>query len=159
MAQQPDMVRAKATFDTLCRTMESNEWKFAKDEEKLCVDFGIQGDDLPVQINMHVDARREVVVLLSQMPFSVGEDKRMDLAVAVSVVNSHLVHGCFDFDVRSGKLVFRMSNSYFASTVGQELFDYMAVIAYNTVEAYNDKFLMLAKDMLSLEKFLESENG
>lgn len=159
MAQQPDMEKAKAIFDTLCRAMTSQQWKFSKDEEKLCVDLGIQGDDLPVQLNMHVDARRQVVVLLSQLPYKVKEDKRLELAVAVGVVNNRLVEGNFDFDITNGKLFFRMSSSCFGREVSEELLARMAVISYQTVEAYNDKFLMLAKDMLSLEKFLEAENG
>ena len=159
MAEQMDMTRAKATFDTLCRTLDANKWKYAKDEENLAIQCGIQGEDLPMEVVITVDAKRCVVVLMSKIPFLVPEDKRLQLAVAVSVVNNRLVDGSFDYDVKSGKLFFRMTNSFINSALGSNLFNYMLAVSCKTIDEYNDKFLMIAKGMLSLEQFLASETN
>jgi len=157
MAELMDMPRAKATFEALCRTMDANNWKYKRDEESLSIQCGVQGDDLPMEIVVNVDAKRSVVVLFSRIPFQVPEDKRLQLAVAVSVVNNRLVDGSFDFDVKSGKMFFRLTNSFMDSTLGSDVFTYMLAVSCNTIDEYNDKFLMLSKGMLSLEQFLAAE--
>lgn len=157
MAELMDMARAKETFATLCAAMDGNNWKYKKDEENLAIQCGVQGDDLPMEIVVTVDAKRCVVLLLSKIPIQTPEDKRLQMAVAVSAVNNSLVDGCFDFDIQSGKMFFRMTNSFMASKLSASVFHYMLAIACRTVDEYNDKFLMLGKGMLSLEQFLAAE--
>lgn len=40
----------------------------------------------------------------------------------------------------------------------KELFEYMLMVSAATIDEYNDKFLMIAKGMISFEQFLESES-
>ena len=149
------MIQAKNVFDTLCKTLDANDWHYVKDEEKLKIECGASGEDLPMKLHISVDAKRSVLMLLSLIPFSVPEDKRLDVAIAVSVVNNNLVDGSFDYDVSDGSLFFRMTNSFLESSIGSELINYMVYCSCGTIDEYNDKFLMLAKGMISLEKFLE----
>lgn len=142
------------TFATLCQALDNNDWKYKKDEEELVIECGAQGDDLPMDINIHVDAERNVVLLLSRLPFVIQEDKRLDVAIAVSAVNNVLADGCFDYDVTNGRMYFRMTNSFIESKLSQEVFAYMLYCSCQTIDEYNDKFLMLAKGMLDMEKFL-----
>ena len=110
-----------------------------------------------MDIKITVSAGRQMVLLLSQMPFVIAEDKRLELAIAVSIVNNRLVDGCFDYNVKTGYMVFRMTNSFLESTLGKEVFSYMLFCSCQTIDEYNDKFLMLAKEMLSLEQFIGNE--
>lgn len=142
------------TFATLCQALDNNDWKYKKDEEELVIECGAQGDDLPMDINIHVDAERNVVLLFSRLPFVIQEDKRLDVAIAVSAVNNVLADGCFDYDVTNGRMYFRMTNSFIESKLSQEVFAYMLYCSCQTIDEYNDKFLMLAKGMLDMEKFL-----
>ena len=41
--------------------------------------------------------------------------------------------------------------------LGEELFNYMVMLAAGTVDDYNDKFLMISKGMWSIEDFLKWE--
>ena len=148
------LARAKATFDTICQALDSNEWHYQKDEENLKIESGAQGDDLPMELTVRVDAERQVVMLLSHLPFVIQEDKRLDVAVAVSAVNNALVDGSFDYDLTSGHLFFRMTNSFLDSTLGKDVFTYMLYCSCQTIDAYNDRFLMLAKGMMTMEQFL-----
>lgn len=154
MAEQKNLEQAKATFATLCNTLDKNDWRYKKDEEKLSIDCGAQGDDLPMDISVEVDVDRMLVMLLSHLPFVVQEDKRLDVAIAVSAVNYALVDGCFDYDVASGHMFFRMTNSFIESKISEDVFAYMLFCSCQTIDEYNDKFLMLAKGMLSIEQFL-----
>ena len=156
MSEQKNLERAKVTFETLCRTLDKNEWHYHRNEEKLSIECGARGEDLPMEFMVKVDADRALVMLISHLPFVIQEDKRLDTAIAVSAVNNMLVDGCFDYDIASGHMFFRMTNSFLESTMGEEVFAYMLYCSCQTIDEYNDKFLMLAKGMISIEQFLSA---
>ncbi len=156
MAEEKNMAQAQAAFATLCQALDKHEWHFEKDDEKLAIECGAQGEDLPMKITVKVDADRMLIMLLSHLPFVIQEDKRLDVAIAVSAINNALVDGCFDYDVASGHMFFRMTNSFLESTISEEVFSYMLFCSCQTIDEYNDKFLMLAKGMISIEQFLAS---
>lgn len=156
MAEQNNLAQAKAVFDTLCRTLEKHEWHYEKDEEKMSINCKARGDDLPMDITVTVDAVRMVVILLSPIPFTINEEKRLDVAIAVSAINSLLVDGSFDYNVMSGDMAFRMTNSFIDSTIGEDVFTYMLFCSCQTIDEYNDKFLMLAKGMVTIEQFIST---
>ncbi len=149
-----NLKQAKEAFDTLCQLFDKFKWHYKKNEDDLSIECGIQGDDLPMEINVNVDADRRLVMLLSHMPLIVQEDKRLDAAVAVSAVNNILVNGCFEYDITSGHMFFRITNSFIESKISEEVFAYMLFCSCQTIDKYNDKFLMLAKGMISIEQFL-----
>lgn len=150
--------RALLVFQTLCKNLDYHEWRYKKDEERLTIETGARGDDLPIEISIEVDEMRQLVLLLSHQPFVVPEDKRIDMAVAVSVVNNRLVDGCFDFDVKNGHMLFRMACSFRDSILGDDLFTYLVFCSCQTVDEFNDKFMMLSSGMISVEKFIEIAN-
>ena len=102
---------------------------------------------------MRVFPDQASVALFSPLHFSVPEDKRLTMAAAVCAVNDSILDGSFDFDVRDGHLLFRMNNSYLDCDPSMEVFDYMLGMANAVVDAYNDRFLMLIKDQITVEEF------
>lgn len=156
MAEQKSLEQAKVVFGTLCNVLDNLEWHYQKDEEKLTIECEVQGEDLPIDITVMIDAERMFVILISHIPFVIKEDKRLDLAIAVSVVNNDLIDGCFDYDITSGHMFFRMTNSFIESTIGEEVFKYMIFCSCKTIDEYNDKFMMLAKGVISIEQFISA---
>lgn len=61
----------------------------------------MQGDDLPIEIQIRVDVEHSLIILLSHLPFLVGKEKRLYMAVAISIVNNVIVDGSFDFVIKS----------------------------------------------------------
>lgn len=153
-----DMERAQAEFEKLCQTFEEEGWKIQKDEEKLVIECSARGEDLTIDLHVQVDADRELIYLLSKMPFTVADDKRIDMVIAVSMVNDILVHGCFDFDVNSGRMFFRMTNSYKDSSLGYDLYKYLIYCSCQTIDEYNDKLLMLSTGILDMDAFIKLMN-
>ena len=151
--------RALQVFDKLCETMDGHGWKYSPDRDALRIESGAQGEDLPINLIMSVDEKRQLVRLLSGMPFRVKEDKRLDMAVAVSVVNNRLVDGSFDFDVSTGILGFRMTCSYRESILGSDLFSYILFCSCKTIDDFNDKFMMINAGLVSLDQFIETINN
>lgn len=156
MAELKNYEQAKVTFTTLCQALDNHQWHYKKDEDELSIECGVQGDDLPMEITVKVDADRMLVLLISHMPFVIQEDKRLDVAVAVSAINNALVDGCFDYDLATGHMFFRMTNSFIESKISEAVFAYMLFCSCQTIDEYNDRFLMLAKGMISIEQFLSS---
>lgn len=154
MDEQTKLQRAEDTFDILCCALVENKWKYDEDEENLTIRCGAQGEDLPIEITVKVDAGRQLVLLLSQFSFVIQEDKRLDAGVAICAINNFLVDGSFDYDITTGAVFFRMTNSFWDSQLDEEVFTYMLYCSCQTIDEYNDKLLMLSKGMLSIEQFL-----
>ena len=155
MADEKEIRQAKAAYDTLCEMLKEREWHYESDEDNFTIMCGARGEDLPMEIRVQVDPERLIVTLVSQMPFSVPEDKRVEMALAVSAVNYALVDGSFDYNFVDGTLLFRMTSSYRESLVGKDMFEYMLYVSCKTIDDYNDKFLMIIKEKMTLEDLVK----
>lgn len=154
MADQIKMDAARIIFEALCGTLERAKVKFSRDDEKLRVDYTYKGDDLLMPFVFVVDPDREFVRLISPLAPRVKEEKRLDVAVALSLLNYRLAFGCFDLDMNDGELRFRMVNSFRDTRLSEEVFSMMVQTGYAIVEKYNDKLYALAAGILSLEQFV-----
>lgn len=154
-----DMTKAKEVYSTLLKMLDAKEFKYERHDEDLLIKSGLRGDDIPVEFLMYVRPENKVVQFISQLPFKISEDKRVEGALAVAIANYGLIHGSFDYDLSDGEIRFRLTSSYLASTLGEDLFEYMMMIGASTVDKYNDRFLMLSKGIITLEQFMEQENN
>lgn len=154
-----NMQKAKEIFDALVDMLDTRDWKYEKFEDDLVIKSGIKGEDLPIEFIVVVKPKNQVVQLLSRLPFQIPEEKRVDAAIAICVANNGLVDGSFDYDISDGDITFRLTTSYRESTLGADLFEYMILVSAGTIDDYNDKFFMIAKDMMSIQQFIEKENG
>ena len=127
MAEEKDIKQARTVYAALCAMLDERDLHYEKDEENLSITCGAQGDDLPIEM----------------------------LAVAVSQANNGLVDGCFDYDFIEGRIFFRMTSSYRDSLIGKDLFAYMLFCSFQTIDDYNDKFLMVAKNKMSFDEIVE----
>jgi len=152
-----NMEKAKETYALLCKMLDNRDWHYDKIEEDLVIKSGVKGEDLPIDFIMRVNPRNQVVSFISWLPFKTDETKRVDMALAVSVANYGMVDGSFDYDLSDGTILFRLTSSYRESILSEELFEYMLMVSAATVDAYNDKFFMISKGMLSVQQFIESE--
>lgn len=149
------MTLAKKTYSTLLKAIEMNNWHCGKDDEKLSINFGVNGDDLHMDFTVFIDAERQLVRLTSKMPYKISGDKLVDSAIATSAANYALADGSFDLDLSNGNIYYRMTTSYRASVVSPEAFMYMVNYAAWAVDKFNDKFLMISNGKLSVMDFVK----
>jgi hypothetical protein len=154
MSDAMKMELAQQVYKTLCASLDANEWRYEKDEEKLVVHFGLNGEDLPMRFIIFVDPGRQMVTLLSPLPFEMSEEKRMEGAMAACAASFGMVDGSFDYNLADGSVVFRMTNCFMESQIGPGLFQYMIGCSAAMVEKYNEQFLALDKGMLSISDFI-----
>ncbi len=148
--------RAQKVYKTLCATLESHDWKYKRDDYDLSIECGAQGDDLPMDISVKVETDRQLIMLLSHLPFVIPEEKRLDAAIAISIINNMLIDGSFDYDIVHGHILFRMTSSFIESEISSDLFTYMLMGSCYIIDEYNDKLLMLGKGMITIEKFISN---
>lgn len=150
--------QALKMFQTLCGVLDAKELNYEADQEKLYVEFGGTGDDLPMHFVITVDAQRDLVILYSSLPFATPEEQIIPMALAIMFINDSLLDGCFDLDVSDGRICFRETNTFRGSLLSAEAIDYMISYSIYVVDEYNDKLLMLSKDAISLGDFIEGES-
>lgn len=150
---------AKKIYDTMVAALKEKEWAFEEKPDDLTVVSGYVGDDLPIHFIISVDVDREVIRFFSPMPYHIQEEKRVEMALAVNVANYGLVNGSFDFDINDGEIRFRLTTSFCGCEIGKDFFMDMMATALLTTDNYNDKFLMLSKGAITLQQFIQMENG
>ena len=154
MMDENKIVLAKEVYDTLCSAIDNRKWKYQKEEENLTVFFGVNTDDIPMNFILVVDVERQIVRLMSPMPFNMCEEKRLDGAIAVCVASLGLVDGNFDYNFADGRIVFRMTTSFKECVIGEGLFDYMISCSCVMVDEYNEKFFAINEGLMSIEEFI-----
>lgn len=155
MSEGKELKQAQAVYDSICKALDARNWKYSKAEDMLSIYCTAQGEDLPMDIIMSVNAELSVVCLFSQMPFSVPEPRREALAVAVSQANMQIVDGSFDYDFKTGKIWFRMTSCYLESLISESIFEYMLFTSLLTIDRYNDKFFMVTKKDMDTKEIID----
>lgn len=159
MAENDNMELAKAVYEDMCAEFDNRKWSYQRHDEDLVITKAVSGDDIPMEIILAVDPKRQLIRVLSRLPFVAPEDKRMDMAIAACAATYALADGSFDFDLATGKIHFRLTASFRDSKIGKTLFDYLLRCSAYTIDKYNDKFLAICKGVLSIEDFLSQEKG
>ncbi len=136
--------------------LDSRNWQYTKDDNNLIVQFGVSGDDIPMNFLIMADIERQLIRLISPLSYKMPEDKRMEGAIMTSIASYAMADGYFDYDVSEGAICFRMTAAFMNSTVSEELFEYLIDCSCYMVDEYNDKFLAVGKGVLSIQDFIES---
>ena len=110
-----------------------------------------------MQFVLVIDVERQLIRLMSPLPFKMSESKRMEGAIATCVATFGMADGSFDYDLEDGSIIFRMTASFRESVIGEGLFQYMISCSCATVDKYNDKFLAIDKGVLSITDFIEKK--
>lgn len=157
MADEKKIAHAREIYGSLCRKLERENWKFRRDDEKLTIDFAISGEDIPMIFLIIVDVERQMLRVLSKMPFNFPEDKRIEGAIATCVATNGLPDGSFDYDISDGAIYFRQTVAFMDCDIGDEMFGYLIWCASTTVDRYNDKFFEISRGLLSISDFIAQE--
>lgn len=154
MADATKMKQAKTVYETFCKALDARKWKYEGHPEDMVITFSYMGEDIPMDFVVFIDEDRQLVRMLSRLPFTFAEDHRVDGAVATSYINFKLADGSFDYDYFTGEVIFRLTATFIESLVSEELLFYMVACSCYTVDKYNDKLLMVAKGMLPVDRFI-----
>lgn len=155
MSEEKNMIQAQEVYKVLCKTLDAREWEYEKEEDKLLVHLNVRGDDFPIQLVLVVDADRQLIRVMSYLPFDMSQDKRLDGVIAACVLTNRLAAGSFDYNFSNGKVLFRLNQCFRGSVIGEGLIEYLLDCACTITDEYNDKFFALNKGFMSIEDFLK----
>lgn len=145
--------QAQEIFERFCNYLKSVDWHFDTDTSNgnFIILASARGDDLLINFIVQVDPQRQLISLFSNMPFNMDKEKLFEGAVATSIINHLLADGSFDYDVHDGSILFRMTTSWRGGAISDDVFEYLMMVAYKTIDEYNDKLLMISKGVMSVD--------
>lgn len=151
-------VLAQQVYGKIITALDNRNWTYKREDDNLTVRFDVRGDDFPMSMIMKIDVERQLIRVLSPLPFEMSEDKRMEGAIATCVASFGLPDGSFDYDITDGTIGFRLTYAFHDSVIGEDLLQYMISWSLNVIDKYNDKFFAIDKGYLSLQDFIASDN-
>lgn len=158
MSDAKKLKQAQQVYNTICSALDKRNWRYTKHEDDLVVTFGVNGDDLPMEYVVAADSKSQLIRLISRLPVKMSESKRVEGAIAVCAASYGMVDGNFEYDISDGEITFVMNATFRDSLIGTELIEYMIDCSCAMVDKYNDMFLMLNKDMMSLADFIQKKS-
>ena len=153
MSEDNKSIYADKVYNIVCEAIET-EFSCEKDEAKRKITFGISCSKISMHFCVMVDEGRQLIKLFSSLPFRFKPDKIIDGCVAACFVSEKLTDGCFVVGINDGALIYRQTISVFKSEVSHETVRNLINTAYNTVDIFDDGFLLLARGQITLEEFL-----
>ena len=156
MADNMELMYARSTYHTLCKTLDNMNLRYDRTDDELKVLLGFKGDAFDLQFLVLIDADRQLIRIISLLPFNMNEDKIVEGSIAVAGINYLLADGSFDIDLTEGHVMFKMVSTFRDSIIGEDLIEYMVSIAYSTVNKYCGRLASLNDGIFDLDYFLES---
>ncbi|MBQ4071017.1 MAG: YbjN domain-containing protein [Clostridia bacterium] len=154
MATDKEMKNALEVFATLKETLDARNWTYDAEEDELRIHLGVNGDDIPMRFIFICDAERQLLRILSFLPFEFDSEKRVLAAISTAMVNYDLVEGSFDTSIENGNILYRINTSFRDSIISVDLIDHMIDIACFTVDKYNEGFYELNSGKIGIEEFM-----
>ena len=148
---------AEGVYQIFKDYLDNQGYKYTTDDGRLSISLTVRGEDLPMPTNIRVYADLNIVQIISPIPGCIPEDRRIDAALAVAIANYRMIGGCFDLNMNSGEICYRMAQAYHNTEFSMELARYMVQMTFHMADRYNDRFYMLGKGAMSLEKFIEAD--
>lgn len=146
---------ALALLNAISNKLHEMHFKHDKDESTLSIIAVTIGDDLPFPLHMHVVEELRVISVDSMQPFSVPEKSRVDMAVAIPMVNCRIAEGSFHYDITDGTIIYHMTVPYVGTEFTEKMVTFITLVCCKTVDEYNDKLKLLADGAISIEQFAD----
>lgn len=155
MADEKALKAAKAVYADICNLLDERKWTYDRHDSDLKITTGACGNDNRyMEIQMHVDANRQLVLLYSPLPINVPYALRREISVAVACANHGMVNGNFDYDSQRDKIIFRVTTSFRESKIDAQAYAYMIGLLCYIVNKYFDKFLAVVRQNMSVDEIL-----
>ena len=153
---KPEMLKkAQEVYDLLKATLDKHEWEYDAKDEDLALISGCTGDDFPIKFYFRADPQRECLTFHTSDFATFTDENFIDGALATCVANRGLIFGHFEYDITDNTVCYTMSNSFVGTEFEEAFFLDMLNTAVNTVDKYNDRFIMLSKGLIDIHKFIE----
>lgn len=149
---------AAAVHNSVKKRLSNMGWKYNSNDERFVVETGAKGKDLLIPLIIIVHEQQEVLQVLSKLPFTIPDNKKVEAAITISATNSKILNGSFDFDISTGEITFRLSTGYHGGGLSPEVIQYMVLVTCSTVDFYNDKLFDMATGKITWQEYYDRIN-
>lgn len=150
------MADAKQMYRRMCSALEREGLKYLTMEETLSalLDFEL-ADAMPIQMILYVNPQLQTLHVMSQLPFQMRESKRVDGALAATVVSRDLDFGCFTVNINDGSVLFTMAECFRDGLLEEALICRMIAHTYSVVKKHGKTFLGLDQGELGISELIQ----
>lgn len=159
MADKKQIKNALANYKTIVKACNELNLNFKQEDDEMTVSFGMHNgnqNDVNMQFEFKCDVERQLLSVMSILPFQVPDDKKTTIAVLTCCVNYKLAEGCFDFSMNDGVILFRYTANFGESLLSTELIKRALRLCVYTVDEYNDKLRDVAEGKMDIDEFLKA---
>ena len=150
MNDEQKKLMGKKTFETIKMVLAENEFKFNVDEEKLVIETGVTGEDLPMRMFIFVEPEAERVQIRIPMQFSCPKEKMVECAMLTCYASNRLALGQYNLDILNGDIAYVNIIYYAGSLIAPEQYFNMIIGSFKAADIYNDKYMMIINNMMSV---------
>lgn len=149
---------AQKSYNAFLKRFNKLHWNYSTGVAggKRVIQTGVQGDDVPMQLHFVFDHDRGLTLVFSQLPVALPKEKIIEGAVAVAMINHHILQGCFDLDTESGTITFRLIDDWTGGFSDGDVCENMLGMTCQTVDRYNDKLIAFAEDKMTRDELFAS---
>lgn len=158
--EQKRIETAAQNTEVLLAMLEHRKLKYTIEERtdvRTHIRIHFTGEDLPMTLHIILRTDRQIVSVLSVMPFRIDEARRNEAAIAVTAANHGLIDGSFDLNMQTGEIRFRLTSCFIGTVLSEALYAYLMFVSAETIDRYNDRFRDLNEGKLNLEDFLAAD--
>ncbi len=158
--EQKRMKNAAQNAEVLLAMLDHQKLKYTIEERtevRTHIRIHFTGEDIPMTLHIILRTDRQIVSVLSVLPFKIGEARRQDAAIAVAAANHGLIDGSFDLNMQTGEIRFRLTSCFIETVLSEALYSYLMYVSAETIDRYNDRFRDLNEGKLNLEGFLAAD--
>ncbi len=161
-AEQNRIETVSRNTEVLISMLDRRELKYTieeRSEGRTHIRIRFTGEDLPISLHIILRTDRQIVSVLSAMPFHISEERMQDAAIAVAAANHGLIDGSFDLNMKTGEIRFRLTSCFIGTVLSEELFAYLVFVSAETIDRYNDRFSDLNEGKLDLAGFIAADEA
>jgi len=159
MELRTDSQKAKQVFRTVCDMIEHKNWSHKKDEEKRQVQILLRGKCEPIPIMFTVDEEPPLLMVKAEVSVRIKEERRADAAQAICAINNTLVNGLFDYDLCSGEVIFRISNSHMDIDISEDTVFDLLLCTVRSVDEHTQELVRINNGELSAAELIRQISG
>ena len=144
---------AQKVYSTLCTQLDNMKWKNSRYDLTRTISTTAVGKDLTVNLRFYVSEQRKLFYVKSPLPFIVPEATRDVVGKALHIANFSMLNGCFEYNVDTGYVGFKILMPIEGCEVSLAACKYMILLTCQMVDKFNDKLLAVAKELMTLQQF------
>ncbi len=145
-------------LSVLCALLNKREIRYERLRKRAGVAFSLslsEEEASPLVFHLMIDENSRQIRLYCLLPDRFGPEAVADVSVAAAAANFALAHGCFDFLMTEGIVIFELVNTCIGIEADAGLFDYLLGLSVATLSRYAPLFHGLHEGTLGVQAFLK----